>query len=59
MAFIEGLGPSLAPFFVSVEEIYTNETLILYQNKFCAKIRKSAFNLVTIVLPNETMATQF
>ena len=51
IAFIEGIGPSLVliKFSVSIEEIYTNETLILCQNKFCTKIRNYDFNLVTIV----------
>jgi hypothetical protein len=50
MAFIEGLCPNfvLKKFLQSIE-IYTNETLILYQNKFCAKIRNYDFNLVTII----------
>jgi hypothetical protein len=38
-----------------MEEIYTNETLNLYQNKFYTKIRNHDFNLVTIEIMIESI----
>jgi hypothetical protein len=36
-------------FFVLIEEIYMNEYLDFYQNKFCIKIRNYDINLVRII----------
>ena len=44
-----GSKPCAFKFFVSIAEIYTNETLILHQNIFCTKIRIYDFYLVTII----------
>ena len=41
--------PCTLQIFVSIEEICTNEILILHQNKFCTKIRNYDFNLVVII----------